>query len=283
MRQASYAIRLGLQRGLIVYRQITFSREGLFNVVFWYGIPVLLFVLFRDESVPGTDLSLGAALMPAMCTVLIAISAINPAFYLSTEREDGTLLRARAVPHGLVGYITGVLTYSSIDAIVGLVIVVGAGLALLPGLEVTGLDGWATFVVVVVLGLLAVLPLGIVDRIDRAQPARSRRSDVAGRRRRHRDLGRSSLRYRIWPAGCSSSHRHCLSTGSAWGCARSSCPKQAVVLEIGESWRRLEMVAVLATYAVVGALVAQVVLRRMARRESGSAVEARRQEAMQRV
>jgi ABC-2 type transport system permease protein len=60
-------------------------------------------------------------------------------------------------------------------------------------------------------------------------------------------------------------------------------PEAAVVLEIGESWRRPETVAVLTFYAVVGAVAAQAVLRRMARRESGSAVEARRIEAMQRV
>ena len=282
MRHVGNAIRLGLKRGLIIYRQITFSREGLFNVLFWYGIPVLLFVWLRDESLPGTDLSLGAALMPGMCTVLIAISAINPAFYLSTEREDGTLLRARAVPHGLVGYITGVLTYSSIDAILGLAIVVVSGLALLPGLAVTGVIGWATFVVIVVLGLLAVLPLGIVIGSMVRNPR-----VVAG-------VTLLAIGAIIAISGVFTP----LQELPAWlqlvaqalpvywlglGMRSVFLPEAAVVLEIGESWRRLEMVAVLATYAVIGALVAQVVLRRMARRESGSAVEARRLEAQQRV
>jgi ABC-2 type transport system permease protein len=60
-------------------------------------------------------------------------------------------------------------------------------------------------------------------------------------------------------------------------------PDAAVVLEIGESWRRVETVLVLTAYAIAGSFVALGVLRRMARRESGSAVEARRREAMQRI
>jgi ABC-2 type transport system permease protein len=42
------------------------------------------------------------------------------------------------------------------------------------------------------------------------------------------------------------------------------------------------MVAVLGAWAAVGFLLAPVILRRMARRESGSAVAERRQQAMQR-
>ncbi|MGW6460642.1 ABC transporter permease, partial [Streptomyces sp. NPDC055078] len=57
----------------------------------------------------------------------------------------------------------------------------------------------------------------------------------------------------------------------------------AVAVEIGESWRQLETVAVLGAWAVAGLLVAPVVLRRMARRESGSSVAQRREKALQRV
>jgi hypothetical protein len=49
-------------------------------------------------------------------------------------------------------------------------------------------------------------------------------------------------------------------------------PDSTVVVEIGDSWRHLETIAVLGVWAVAGLLVAPVVLRRMARRESGSNV-----------
>jgi ABC-2 type transport system permease protein len=60
-------------------------------------------------------------------------------------------------------------------------------------------------------------------------------------------------------------------------------PDAAASVEIGESWRHLETVGVLGAWAVLGLLLAPVVLRRMARRESGSTVAERRERALQRV
>ncbi|MGC7101014.1 ABC transporter permease [Amycolatopsis lurida] len=60
-------------------------------------------------------------------------------------------------------------------------------------------------------------------------------------------------------------------------------PDNAVAVEIGESWRHLETAAVLGAWAVIGLIVAPVVLRRMARRESGSVVAGRRDKTLQRV
>jgi ABC-2 type transport system permease protein len=50
-----------------------------------------------------------------------------------------------------------------------------------------------------------------------------------------------------------------------------------VTLEIGGSWRPVEMFAVLGVWAVIGLLLAPILLRRMARRQSGSTVAAVRQ------
>jgi ABC-2 type transport system permease protein len=60
-------------------------------------------------------------------------------------------------------------------------------------------------------------------------------------------------------------------------------PTDAVGVELGESWRHLETAAVLGTWAVAGLILAPIVLRRMARRESGSSVAKRRDKALQRV
>jgi ABC-2 type transport system permease protein len=54
-------------------------------------------------------------------------------------------------------------------------------------------------------------------------------------------------------------------------------------VEIGDSWRHMETLGVLGAWALLGLLVAPIVLRRMARRESGSAVAARRDKALQQV
>jgi hypothetical protein len=63
----------------------------------------------------------------------------------------------------------------------------------------------------------------------------------------------------------------------------SEADVEAMVAEIGGSWRTLMTIAVLEVWAIAGFLLAPVLLRRMARRESGSSVAARRDKALQRV
>ena len=82
-------------------------------------------------------------------------------------------------------------------------------------------------------------------------------------------------------AGCRSSPRCSRCTGWDSACARRSCRTSAAVEEIGDSWRTLETVLVLGVWAVVGALVTPILLRRMARRQTGSQVEAAREATMQ--
>ncbi len=60
-------------------------------------------------------------------------------------------------------------------------------------------------------------------------------------------------------------------------------PGALASVELGHSWRHLETFGVLGLWAVAGLVLAPVVLRRMARRESGSAVAARRERAMARA
>lgn len=55
----------------------------------------------------------------------------------------------------------------------------------------------------------------------------------------------------------------------------------AAAIEIGESWRHLETVAVLSVWAVLGLIIAPLVLSRMARRESGSRLADRQEKALQ--
>lgn len=59
-------------------------------------------------------------------------------------------------------------------------------------------------------------------------------------------------------------------------------PDALSAAEIGESWRHLETLGVLGMWAIIGFVVAPIVLRRMAQRESGSSVAARREKALQR-
>jgi ABC-2 type transport system permease protein len=60
-------------------------------------------------------------------------------------------------------------------------------------------------------------------------------------------------------------------------------PDGAAAVELTQSWRHLETIGVLGAWAVLGLLLAPVVLSRVARRESGSRVAERRQQALQRL
>lgn len=65
--------------------------------------------------------------------------------------------------------------------------------------------------------------------------------------------------------------------------ASALLPDAAAAVELSGSWRHLETAAVLGGWAVAGLVLALVVLRRMARRQSGATVEAGRQIATHRI
>ena len=52
-------------------------------------------------------------------------------------------------------------------------------------------------------------------------------------------------------------------------------------LEVGGDWRTWETVAVLGAWAILGALLTPMLLRRMARRQTGSQVEAAKDASLQ--
>ena len=56
------------------------------------------------------------------------------------------------------------------------------------------------------------------------------------------------------------------------GARSAMLPAEMAAAEIGQSWRTVEMFAVLGVWAVIGFLLAPILLRRMARRQSGSAL-----------
>ena len=67
----------------------------------------------------------------------------------------------------------------------------------------------------------------------------------------------------------------------ALGMRSAFLPDAAAAVELGGSWRTAETVVILSAWAVIGALVTPRVLRRMARRQAGSQVQAARDAAVQ--
>jgi ABC-2 type transport system permease protein len=223
------------------------------------------------------------ATLPSVVGMMVAMGAFTGAAgSLTVEREDGTLLRAKAIPHGMVGYVVGRTVSVSLTSVVSLLIILIPGLFMVPELTAAGLAGWLTLVWVVALGLLATLPWGaVIGSLAKSPNAL---------------FGLAMLPIMLLTAISGIFYPSSALPGWLQGVAQvfpvywlglgvrsALLPDAAAVVEIAGSWRILETIGVLGVWALAGLLVAPPILRRMARRESGSFMEERRQRAMQRV
>src|SRR3712207_7109313 len=66
------------------------------------GVATLAYLWFnRQDEVEGTSLLYPTVALPSILAALVAFNVVmGPASALVMEREDGTLLRHRALPHG---------------------------------------------------------------------------------------------------------------------------------------------------------------------------------------
>jgi ABC-2 type transport system permease protein len=238
-------------------------------------------MFMRHATVPGTGFSLSARTLPSALGMSVAFGGlVTLASALIIEREDGTLLRAKATPNGMVGYLVGKIVLVSGMTVISLAVQVLPALFFFEGFDLS-LGSWLTLVWVVALGLVAVLPLGAVIGSLFSNP---------------RNMGivmlptmglvaASGIFYPItnFPAWLQGLAQVFPIYWLGLGMRSALLPPELATVEIGGSWRHLEMVGVLGAWALLGLLLAPIVLRRMARRESGSNVAARREKALQRV
>lgn len=281
MSPATHAMRLGLRRGWTEFVQSVRSSQDQWFYVFT-GCAVLGYLfLRRDSEVEGTALSYPTIALPSIIGALIAFGVvIGPAYALAMEREDGTLLRLKAAPHGLVGYITGQLLYHSLGLVPQLLIILVPSYLLFDQVMSNGPAGWLTVAWVLVLGLLATMPIGMVigSLVPNAQKV-----GTWGMMPVMVLAGISGIFYPIqalwgWVQVVAQVFP------MYWlglGMRSAFLPEAAAAVELGESWRTEQTVLVLVAWAVAGLLLTPFVLRRMARRQSGSAVESARQAATQ--
>jgi ABC-2 type transport system permease protein len=118
------AVRLGLRRGWTEFGQSISSTQDQGFYLFTGAATVGYLYLRRDTEVEGTDLLLPSVALPSILGALIAFGVIiGPAYALAMEKEDGTLLRHKAVPHGLQGYFTGQLLFQSLSLLPQMVVI----------------------------------------------------------------------------------------------------------------------------------------------------------------
>jgi ABC-2 type transport system permease protein len=276
------AARAGLSRGRIEFKQALTTPGDLITILITTGSFLAVVIWTRHTTVPGLHFSLGT-------TTLVSVLGLNVVVYgviimgdlLVTEREDGTLLRAKAIPNGMLGYLIGKVVNISGQIAFTFAITLLAGAFLFTGLAIGSPGHWLTLAWVLALGLLATLPLGAV--LGSLFP--SQRS--AGGPMLLLLGGLTAISGIFYPI----TH---LPVFLQWagqvfplywlglGMRSALLPNAMAAVEIGHSWRHLATFGVLSAWAIAGLVLAPVVLRRIARRESGSGVVARREKAMRR-
>jgi ABC-2 type transport system permease protein len=275
--------RAGLSRGWIELRQTLTTPSDLVSIVVTTGGLLAAMIWTRYTRVPGTHFSLGT-------TMLVSVLALDVGFYgivtmgdlIVVEREDGTLLRAKAIPNGMLGYLLGkvVNTSGQIALVVAITLLTGA--FLFTGLAIGSFSSWLTLAWVLVLGLLAMLPLGAM--LGSLFPSQRAAGPVwilllGGL------AAISGIFYPIThlPAVLRWAGQVFPMYWLGLGMRSALLPNAMAAVEVGHSWRHLATFGVLSAWAVAGLVLAPVVLRRMARRESGSTVAAHREKVMRRA
>ncbi|UQU66170.1 ABC transporter permease [Couchioplanes caeruleus] len=273
--------RAGLARGGIELRQTLTTATDLWTYLFPAVLLTGTIFFMRDATVPGTDISLGARTLPSTFGMGLAFSGLmTVATMLVTDREDGTLLRAKAIPNGMSGYLVSKIVLVGGMTLIGFVLQLVPGLFIVEGLHVDA-AGWFTLLWLVPLGFVATMPIGAVfgSVIDNPRNMGLVMLPVIGL------IAVSGIFYPIgaMPGWLQAVAQFFPIYWLGLGMRSVFLPDALTVAELGHSWRHLETFGVLTLWAVLGLALAPVILRRMARRESGSAVAARREKALQRT
>jgi ABC-2 type transport system permease protein len=275
------AVRLGLARGGIELRHMFTYLPDLFQTLFIPLIQISVLFLMRGHNVPGTSFSLGSLTLPSGIGMGFVLGGtLGVTGLLTVDREDGTLLRAKATPQGMTAYVIGQITRTSATNLLGLVVTLVLGLIAFPGVRLTA-GGVATLAWVALLGLLATIPLGITlgSLLPNPRFIPLVLLPLSGL------TAISGIFYPIThlPGWLQAIGQVFPMYWLGLGMRAALLPHSLAAVELGGSFRLPYVFLALALWSIIGLAAAPPVLRRMARRESGSRVAARRERAMLRA
>lgn len=277
------AVRAGLDAGRIELSHCFTMIEDAFEIlpIPLISVVILLVADAKHVHVPGTHFLIGSTLLAGMLILNVSVNGMaGMAMNLTAAREDGTLLRAKATPNGMIGLLIGKIVVISgviMLTVAGLLIV---GLAPFSGLALGRAVTWLTLAWVLAIGLLAMLSVGAAlgSLFPSARSGNVMMIGIFGL------MGISGIftpitQLPVWLQW----------VGQAlplyWlglGVRSALLPGNLAAVEIGHSWRHPATAGVLAAWAIAGLVLAPILLRRVARREAGSSVAARRERAMTR-
>ncbi|MEU4846073.1 ABC transporter permease [Streptomyces gilvosporeus] len=231
------------------------------------------------KPVPGTHIPMGQLSLAGFAAYLVfQVGLVNLPQALVTEREEGALLRLRATPGGIPAYLVAKALVMIAMAYGLLIALLGAGALVVNGPLPQSAEGWLTLLWVTALGLLAVMPLGAAIGTVLPNP-------------------REALAFIMVPAmGLLFTSGALFPFSSlpvvvqkiaavfplkwmAQGVRAALLPDAVRAAEPAGSWELPTIAMVLSAWAVFGFLLAIPLLRRAARRESGSRLTERHRKA----
>lgn len=274
------AYRAGLRRGVISARIMLSTPSELLGAV----VPLLVFtgvlVFMQRGSFEDAPVGMGAMSFPSLIAMAVLFSSvIGIVSMLAMDRTNGTLLRAKSVPGGTSGYLVGEITAYAIISLASALFLLVVGLVVFDELVFTNPARWLLFVAVLLLGLAALLAIGAVlgALVNSPKNMGLVMMPMMGL------IGISGIFYPLvalpawlqWVAQAFPLYWFGL------GMRASLLPGAMASVEVGGSWRIGWVFVVLLVWAIASLLIAPKLLSRMAQRESGSAMAARRREIQQ--
>lgn len=263
-RQATVDVRSTLRGGGVFLYLITFA-------------VILVVVFFVGGNEEGAGGITGAQyVLPSLLAASLAISGFaGPSAELLQEREDGSLLRMKAVPGGMRGYVMGKMLSIITVTVVPLILTLALAIILRPELAPATYAGWVRLLGFTFLGLLATIPVGIAF----GSVVRSATVLVLPMLFTYALMGISGILFPmvILPGWVQVIAQVFPMYWLGLGMRSAFLPAEAAVIELGGSWQSLETLAVLGGWAVLGLVLAPLLLRRMVRGVSGSTVSAARE------
>ncbi|BDM66808.1 transport permease protein [Streptomyces nigrescens] len=270
--------RAGWQRGGIEIRHLLRNPKELSGHLI--NVVVALVVAgYMDDDVPGTHVPMShLALSGFAAYLLFQIGLVNLPQILVTEREEGALLRLRTTPGGIPAYLIAKSVLVVAMALATLVVLLGAGALLANGPLPHGVDNWLTLLWVSALGLLAVVPLGAAVGAVLPNPREALALIMLPA------MGLLVTSGAMFPLTSLPAVVQKIASvfplkWMAQGVRSALLPDAARAAEPAGSWELPTVALVLAAWAVAGFLLAIPLLRRAARRESGSRLGERHRKA----
>ncbi len=282
MSAKSAAVLAGVRRTGIEVRQLFSDGRGLASLFLFPSLIMVALFFMRNATFESTAIGLGTLALPGVLGLIVFFDGMyGVGENLVLDLEDGTLLRAKATPNGMIGYFVGRLGTSAVAVSVQVVAVLAAGWVIVGGVSLDSPASWVTLLWVLVLGLLAILPLGAAlgAVIGNPRGLFFLTMPLMG------VIAISGIFYPVTalPGWLQTVAQILPCYWLGLGLRSALLPSAAVDIEIDQSWRHLETAGVLGVWAVAGLILASIVLGRMARSESGSRMEERRDKALQRA